>query len=188
MATLTELNFDLVEQALRTAGALSAPAEIHGELCGSMCLLGKEAEPSWAAHILADGHEPRAAELLKILASRTWGELEEGDISFRLLLPSDDRSLELRADSLSLWCQGFLHGLGAGENQGQLKFVYQRGVTKEIIRDFSEITRAAFDESETEEEAEAAYTELVEYVRVCVQLVFEEFYRIRTQPPGSETH
>jgi len=188
MATLTELNFDVVEQALRTAGALSAPAEIHGELCGSMCLLGKEAETSWAAHVLADAYEPRAAELLKNLASRTWGELEEGDVSFGLMLPSDDRSLELRADSLGLWCQGFLHGLGTGGNEDRLKFVFQRGVTKEIIRDFSEITRAAFDESETDEEAEAAYAELVEFVRVCVQLVFEEFYRIRTESPGSETH
>ena len=188
MATLKELNFGVVEQALRTAGALSAPAEIHGELCGSVCLLGPEAAPSWVAYVLADTHASQAAELLGYLASRTWQELEEGDISFRLLLPSDDRSLELRADSLGLWCQGFLHGLGTGEDQRRLTSIYQQGITQDIIRDFSEITRAAFDQGETEEEAEAAYTELVEYVRVCVQLVFEEFYRIRTRPSGSATH
>jgi len=188
MATLKEPNFDVVEQALRGAGALSEPAEIHGELCGSVCLLGEEATTAWVAQVLTDTSESQGAELLKNLASQTWKELEKGDISFRLLLPSDDRSLDLRADSLGLWCQGFLHGLGSTGNQVQIKSIYQQGVTQDIIRDFSEIARAGFDEVEAEEEAEAAYTELMEYVRVCVQLVFEEFYRIRTQPSGTEAH
>ena len=61
-------------------------------------------------------------------------------------------------------------------------------MTQDIIRDFSEISRAAFTDDETEAEAEAAYMEVVEFVRVSVQLVFEELHLIRSRPAGGHAH
>ena len=105
-----------------------------------------------------------------------------------LLLPSDDESLEVRAESLGLWCQGFMHGLGAGGEPGAENPLLANGVTREIIADFSEITRAAYSADETEAEAEAAFMELVEFVRVSVQLAFEELYRVRSTPNREQRH
>ena len=47
-----------------------------------------------------------------------------------------------------------------------------------------EITRAAVDAEQGEESNENAYSELVEFVRVGVQLLFEELSAAR-QPAGS---
>ena len=51
------------------------------------------------------------------------------------------------------------------------------GEVGEIVRDFVEITRAGVDARQDEESNESAYAELVEFVRVGVQLLFEELGR-----------
>jgi len=195
MGLVPETEFHAVEEMLRDVGALGDPAEIHGDLCGLLCLLGDDARPAWVAQVLADrSGEPaagvvnRATEFLKSLAEQTFNALEDGEMSFALLLPSDEEALESRAANLGLWCQGFLHGLGAGGGSGHRNKVLEEGVTHEIIRDFSEISRAAFTEDETEAEAEAAYMEVLEFVRVSVQLVFEELHLIRSRAGGARAH
>jgi uncharacterized protein YgfB (UPF0149 family) len=49
----------------------------------------------------------------------------------------------------------------------------------DIIKDLLQITRAGLDEESDEEDNEAAYVELVEYVRVAAQLCYEELADIR---------
>lgn len=188
MVDPVETNFGAVEQALRSAGALGEAAEIHGDLCGQVCLMGEEAGPPWVSDVLADAHSPEMCRVLEFLATQTWQSLEEGEMSFSPLLPSDDESLEGRADSLGLWCQGFVHGLGTAGAPGDNSSVFKEGVTRDIIEDFSQITRAAFAEDESAAEAEVAYMELVEYVRVSVQLIFEELHPLRTRPLGRGAH
>jgi uncharacterized protein YgfB (UPF0149 family) len=64
------------------------------------------------------------------------------------------------------------------------------GEVGEIVRDFSEITRVGVDSGQSVESNENAYAELVEFVRVGVQLVFEELGPLRSQPssPGAPLH
>ena len=49
----------------------------------------------------------------------------------------------------------------------------------DIIRDMLQLTRAAVDEESDDESNEAAYAEIVEYVRVAVQLAYEELAEFR---------
>ena len=197
MVGFAEPTFDALEQVLRSAGALGEAAEIHGEFCGLICLMGEEAAPSWVARVSRpEGSADRvdtassreAVGLLEALAARTWKSLDEGDMSFSPLLPTDETSLESRADSLALWCQGFVYGLGVAGTQDGNNPIFKDGVTADIVRDFSEIARAAFAAEETESEGEAAYMELVEYVRVSVQLVFEELHQLRAGSTGPAAH
>ena len=51
----------------------------------------------------------------------------------------------------------------------------------EIVRDFTEISRASGDEAEADESNEQAYAELVEFIRVAAQVVFEELLPLRQQ-------
>jgi hypothetical protein len=64
------------------------------------------------------------------------------------------------------------------------------GEVGEIVRDLSEITRVGVDTDQNSEQNESAYAELVEFVRVGVQLVFEELSPLRDQPssPGAPLH
>jgi uncharacterized protein YgfB (UPF0149 family) len=54
----------------------------------------------------------------------------------------------------------------------------------EILRDFSAITQVGVDPEETEEHNEEAYAELVEFVRVGVQVIFERLEPLRAPPAG----
>lgn len=163
-------------EALSHAGALGEAAELHGQLCGLACVLGPEAGPPWIAEALQDCHggaevRDSAAQALTAIAASTLEALDLGDMSLTLLLPDDDTLVDARAGDLGAWCQGFMHGLSRGAAAPES---LETGVTGEIIRDFTEISRVAFGADETLSEAEEAYAELVEFVRVSAQLVFEE--------------
>ena len=61
----------------------------------------------------------------------------------------------------------------------------------EIVRDLGEITRAGVDASDSQEANESALAELVEFVRVGVQLVFDELQTLRDheqRPPRHSLH
>jgi uncharacterized protein YgfB (UPF0149 family) len=105
------------------------------------------------------------------------------DADFAPLLPDDEASLSERADALSLWCQGFLYGLGSGTTPDPGKVSAEAG---EIIRDLTEITHVGVEAGEENEENEAAFAEVVEFVRVGVQLLFVELAPARGQEPPPE--
>ena len=92
-------------------------------------------------------------------------------MEFELLLPEDEQPIDARTAALAQWCQGFLYGLGAGAVPDASELPGEVG---EIVRDLIEISRAGVDAAQDEESNEAAYAELVEFVRVGVQLLFEE--------------
>ena len=171
---------------LSQAGALGGAAELHGQLCGLACLLGAGAAAPWVAEALQDCRgdaraRDSAARALDTIAARTLGALDSGDMSLALLLPDDETPVDLRAGELGAWCQGFMHGLSRG---AAVPDSLGTGVTGEIIRDFSEISRATLGADETLAEAEEAYAELVEFVRVSAQLVFEELHGQRDGARG----
>src|SRR5690606_33678808 len=171
-------SFDSVESVLRDSGTGTDAAEVHGTLCGLMCMLGPAARPSWIAGAVdrTDQSSTHATmDLLDALAAGLWRTLEERNMGFRPLLPDDEEPLGVRADSLARWCQGFNHGLATGANAADAADALGVGMTGEIVQDFGEMARGGYGTDETEAEAESAYAELVEYVRVSVQLVFEEF-------------
>jgi uncharacterized protein YgfB (UPF0149 family) len=106
--------------------------------------------------------------------------LAGSDADFEPLLPDDESPLTLRADALSQWCQGFLYGLGSGTTPDPENVSIEAG---EIIRDFTEITHVGVDANEENEENEVAYAEVVEFVRVGVQLLFAELAPARGEEP-----
>ena len=57
------------------------------------------------------------------------------------------------------------------------------GDAGEIVRDLAQIMRAGVDEREATEANESALAELVEFVRVGVQVVFEELRTLRGAEP-----
>jgi uncharacterized protein YgfB (UPF0149 family) len=54
----------------------------------------------------------------------------------------------------------------------------------EIIRDFTEITHVGVDAGDENEENEIAFAEVVEFVRVGVQMLFVEFASARGEEPA----
>ena len=90
------------------------------------------------------------------------------------------KTLSGRADALSSWCKGFLYGLGSGTTPDPEKVSIEAG---EIIRDFTEITHVGVEADDENEENESAFAEVVEFVRVGVQLLFVELAPARGEEP-----
>ncbi len=185
-------DFGAVRRMLEGLNASWEPAEAHGAFCGRACLAGVGALTAWVDDLArdADPHNALAPEHragLQRFAADTLLKLEAGQMQFNLLLPDDDVPVELRVSGLADWCHGFMHGLAAagGADQGPGADALEAGVVGEILEDFSEITRAAADDAGGND-VEQAFAELEEYVRVSVQLVYEETADLRPSVNGGQ--
>ncbi|TLY69554.1 MAG: UPF0149 family protein [Gammaproteobacteria bacterium] len=166
-----------IKELLGRARSLADAAEAHGTLAGCLCGAAGYGFEDWLREILPEGRADAAAVAsLRELYTGTAQALLEPDMEFELLLPGDEESIDARTAALAEWCQGFLYGLGAG---GIPDAAGLPGEAGEIVRDFAEITRAGADAGEELEANESAYAELVEFVRVGVQLLFEELAAAR---------
>jgi uncharacterized protein YgfB (UPF0149 family) len=174
-------DYDALEQALSGPQAPLAAAEAHGVLCGALSAANSYSLNSWLDEALGD--EQTAAPSREVLAAvyeHTERVLSAGDMDFNPLLPDDDAPLQLRVAALSEWCGGYLYGLGAGGMRGLDDLAGEVG---EVLRDFTEISRAEIGAGDPEDVNESAYAELVEFVRAGTQLVYDELTAMRTGAP-----
>jgi uncharacterized protein YgfB (UPF0149 family) len=177
---ISEIRFKDFEDVLATAGSLADAAEAHGSLCGALCSMSPYKMQDWVNEILPDGAalSDEAAAMLEKVFTATATSFGEQGMEFEPLLPDDEQPLNGRANALALWCTGFLYGLGTG-HISDLEAL--NGDVGEIVRDFTEISRATGDDAEADESNEQAYAELVEFIRVAAQVVFEELLPLRRQ-------
>jgi uncharacterized protein len=174
-----------IRELLVRARSLADAAEAHGTLAGCLCGAAGYGFEDWLREILPEGRADAAAvATLRELYTGTAQALLQPDMEFELLLPGDDEPIDARTAALAEWCQGFLYGLGAG---GIPDAAGLPGEAGEVVRDFAEITRAGVDAGEEQESNESAYAELVEFVRVGVQLLFEELASARRPVAPSAT-
>ncbi|GMU70435.1 MAG: hypothetical protein AMXMBFR37_27670 [Steroidobacteraceae bacterium] len=175
-----------LQRILAGAQGLTDAAEAHGTLAGALCAAPAYRLDDWLGEILPDTRtDPMTREGCRAFFESTARALHDADMGFEVLLPDDGQQLDARAAALGQWCQGFLYGLGTSAIDDVTRLP---GDVGDIVRDFTEITRIGVDSRESLESNENAYAELVEFVRVGVQLLFEELapYRV-TAPPATES-
>jgi uncharacterized protein len=183
MPAMLQVDYSPIEQLLAQQRSLAGAAEAHGTLAGCLCAVSGYRFEDWLHEILPEGQAaPGVAPTLLELYTQTADALLQPDMEFELLLPADAEPLDARTAALAQWCQGFLYGLGAGAIPDASELPGEVG---EIVRDFVEISRAAVDAGQDEESNESAYAELVEFVRVGVQLLFEELASARRPAAAS---
>ena len=181
----SDVDHDTLNDALRRCGATWDASQAHGLLSSRLAVAGANAGPDWLQQVLEGTDESNVlrtecASLLNILYQETHRQLSERLSEFAPLLPDDSDSASLRTAALAHWCEGFLHGLVSVDHGEALKQRLASDPLADIIRDMLQLTRAAVDEDSDEETTEAAYVEIVEYVRVAVQLTYEELSECRT--------
>ena len=183
MPPTSPIDHDELEQALSAASAESGASEAHGLLAGIICAGGKSAPELWLTHILGENTlNAAAAEADSRLATLHTGILSQFNddaFGFDLLLPDDEAPLSLRTEALSQWCGGFLYGLALG---GFREGAEMPDNVNEVMKDFYEISHARFAYEATDDADEAAYMEIVEYVRMSVLLLHEE---LQPLPPSA---
>lgn len=184
-------DYDQVNDALRGVPSEFDAAEFHGQLCGLLCSCDGLQLHDWLMVSLPESDpsslSPLTHELFRVLLDHSQAGLSGADFGFQLLLPDDEASLAARLEALANWCQGFLFGIS---HAGVSDIQALPGELPEIVEDFLSISRAENFELENEEDDEAAYMELVEYVRVGVQLFSEELRQSENAAasPGAQLH
>ena len=179
-----KVEHDALDETLRRSGVSWDAAQTHGLLTGRLAVAGVSAGPEWLLHVLEGVDESNALRsecetMLDSLFQSTYRDLSDRLSEFTPLLPDDDSDAELRTRAMAHWCEGFLHGLVSAQHGNALRDRLANEPLADIIRDMLQITRATVDGDSDDEANEAAYAELVEYLRVAAQLAYEELSEFR---------
>lgn len=156
-----------IDAAARSLTLAATPAELHGALCGWLAGGGSD-DARWLNNVFADDAlpTPSAGSDLDRLKQASAEQFGDRDFGFDLLLPDDEASLSERSDALFDWCRGFLGGFGLAA--GSDPPLSEEG--REALEDLANLA-AASAEAEGDDEDEAAYAEIEEFVRVAVLLL-----------------
>jgi uncharacterized protein len=174
---ISHSNYAEIQRHLSESRALTDAAEAHGTLSGALCAASGYQLEDWLAEILPeDALGGGAAELLRDIYDATRAALTSTQMQFELLLPDDAQPLAQRTEALTLWCNGFIYGLGVNGAHDPQKLPGDAG---EIVRDLGQIMRAGVEEADGLEANESALAELIEFVRVGVQVIFEDLSELR---------
>lgn len=189
-----DIQYDEINDALKRISVEQDAAEIHGVLCGLFCTVNGLDAPFWLDNTLTNAPEEDAytvdalasesRSLLTQLFNGTEKQLAGEDFDFQLFLPDDNSGLYARVEALSNWCQGFLFGLSQG---GLTDPDGLPGELSEIVKDIVEISRAESYELDDDAQDEKDFMELVEFVRVAVQLFIGEMQKFQVEEPEDES-
>ncbi|MDO8860232.1 UPF0149 family protein [Haliea sp. E1-2-M8] len=168
--------FDEVADQLLEQGAAISPSELHGCLVGLLAAGHSDDSGAGLAalnHALElDLHGDLADEVMQLYTVSEQA-LGEDLFDFCPLLPDDSHELAVRTQCLAHWCQGFLAGFARAIVMSGTGAETLPGDSTEILRDFAAMAQADADAlQEDDDDAEAAYVELVEYMRVAAVNVF----------------
>lgn len=148
-------NFGQIEE-------ISSPSELHGLLTGIICVTEVPSRDEWL-QILSTIDVPKVNEdALAMLAEEAEDiahALSEDELDYLPLLPDDEHSLAERVLALSDWCVGVVLGFGLASG-------HIRADEQELIESLQDVASVEFDESDDDEEGEASYQELYEFVRL----------------------
>jgi uncharacterized protein YgfB (UPF0149 family) len=172
MKQLSMPDYPSLSRALEDTSLSLHASEVHGVICGVLSGNPKS-KVDWEK--LVTGKEDPAAthELLQNLFTASQKQLDEFLFEFQLILPPDTDVLPARAEALTLWCQGYLTGLKLA---GVQLVGRSAGDVTEAINDIVEIAKMNYEDVVASEEDEAAYVELVEYVRMAAVLIYQDMH------------
>ena len=177
-------NYESLDNLLQQHSIALTAAEIHGLITGLVC--GGSRDHGWQTlvHDLAnDGlaFPQTVAQPLRELYDLTFDALDDSEFAFNMLFPDEDASVFDHADALAGWVNHFLLGIGVA----QPKLTDKKEIS-EVITDLRNIGMLGYDEEEDQEELEQALEEVVEYVRVAVQLCYIALVEPKNGPTAVE--
>lgn len=179
------MDFNDITDGFVLANLPGSPAELHGMLCGRISggkLCNEDELVGLTAELLDEERErvEDLGDMLPDLYEFTRQQICQDGFDFKPILPEDELELNQRLEALGDWCQGYLFGLGNSGLSGETELAED---IADALRDLAAISQIGMLEEEEGEEDEVSYTELVEYVRVAVLLVYAELGAERSQKP-----
>lgn len=188
MKELALPSYQELGQVLSKTSLKLHPSQAHGLVCG--ILSGNTvAAPAWEELVTGGEKTAKTQRVLQMLYEASAKQLSEFSFEFQLILPAEAEALSLKAEALTLWCQGFLTGLKIA----QVPLIGREpGEVTETINDMIEIAKMSYEDTVASEENEMAYIELMEYIRMAVVLIYQDLHEEkmakRSSPPSDHLH
>lgn len=159
-------------------------SEAHGLLTGLACLGITEnrlADKLYLFQQLGD----EESTLLEAMFGLIVQDLESDSPTFNPLLPNDEETLGKRIEELANWCSGFTLGYCHDDNQSPTR---RKAAVSEVLHDILEISamQGTGNVTHTEQESheqERQLVEIEEYLRISIQLIYEESVTRATHRP-----
>ncbi|HSX20625.1 MAG TPA: UPF0149 family protein [Gammaproteobacteria bacterium] len=175
------ISYSKLQTTLNKLGAQLNAAETHGLLTGMLSLAKTNDNNAWQTTLVEnlDCATPTKSqwEIITAATSQIVAEFTDENFGFNILLPPDNLPLQDRVTALGFWCRGYLSGLGL---VGITKEDLANETIKELVADLSQIAHVGI-ETDSSEEDENNYMELVEFVRVAVQNIQLELQTIHSR-------
>ena len=141
---------------------ISSPSELHGLLTGIVCVTQSPTREEWQ-QILATLNVPELSDMaltaLTDEAEDVSHALSEDELDYLPLLPDDEHVLADRVQALADWCAGVVLGFGLASG-------HIRADEQELIEHLQDVAAVEFEDSDNDDEGEASYEELYEFVRL----------------------
>jgi len=173
---MTDLTHNSLTELLSRACAETCAAECHGFLCGQLCAADSPDEDLWQELLdLQTRAEAVVEHCYAEVRSLAWNmesDLQSPELSFALLLPDDECPLSERVAALGDWCHGFLNGFGMAGGRAGIELDDD---CRDLLEDLGVICRASAEEPG--DGSEDDLMQVVEYVRVGIMTIYEEYRR-----------
>jgi len=167
------VTFEQLEDLFYQLDIKASPSGFHGFLCGRLSCGTVQIQDLVNSSTQWLGLEEEAAEVasssLEDFYQATLSNLQDINFLFQPLLPDDEIPLAERLVAVGEWCSNYISGLGEGMGA---EFKVSQD-SKEALQDIATIGQISGD-LEVDEDEERDYLELVEYIRIAVQLIFSD--------------
>ena len=176
------MHFSEIQEILINVNSINDVAESHGIASGMLVANTTADKLDWIKQLIGELEENDipSADAVKPLAD--WfdeikNHLQDSNLRYELCLPDDEEALEKRVTALQEWCRGFIMGIAIS---GIKDFNELPEDTRELISDFSRISSEEEFDLDNVDEAEIAYADISQYVRIGVLLINEELQPLKT--------
>jgi uncharacterized protein YgfB (UPF0149 family) len=163
-----------LDEKLKASSWKSGASEAHGLLTGLACRGITATEIGNRMHLFQFSEDDDTA-LLEGLFELILRDLESSIPTFNPLLGGDKEHIAVRVDEIANWCGGFIQGFC---HDGDSAILEQSAEVQEIIQDIMDISGMEVDLTDSVshhlEEEEKAFAEVEEYLRVGIQIIFDE--------------
>ena len=148
-------HFDGIEE-------ISSPSELHGLLTGIVCVTQAPTKDEWSQILNTLNVPALSEEALESLTDESEDvshALSDDELDYLPMLPDDSHLLVDRVQALADWCAGVVLGFGLASG-------HIRADEQELIEHLQDVAAVEFEDSDNDDEGEASYEELYEFVRL----------------------
>lgn len=165
-------DYPALVSVLERCGTRQCPAELHGFALGMTFAGVADPLTVWQQEVYAelDPDDVLAGECRAMLDRVIGAALAAAapDATLVLLLPHDIEVDARRLSAVRDWCTGFLFGFGLGGETATGRLSAQ---ARELLSDFSEISRLDTEDAENSDANRAALIEVEEYLREGAMII-----------------